>query len=46
MPEFNYLAVDGKGKTLDANIEAGNLKDARSQLRREGFTLIKIQPVE
>ena len=43
MPEFNYLAVNAKGKTLQGNIEAGTLKDARSNLRQEGLTLLKIQ---
>ena len=43
MPEFNYLAVNAKGKTLQGNIEAGTLKDARRNLRQEGLTLLKIQ---
>lgn len=43
MPEFSYLAVDAKGKTTQGIIEAGTLKDARSSLRQEGLTLLKIQ---
>ncbi|MDB4331392.1 type II secretion system F family protein, partial [bacterium] len=43
MPEFNYLAVNSKGKTIQGNLEADNLKDARSTLREEGLTPLKLQ---
>ncbi len=43
MPEFNYLAVNSKGKTIQGNLEADNLKDARSTLRDEGLTPLKLQ---
>ncbi len=43
MPEFNYLAVNSKGKTIQGNLEADNLKDARSTLRKDGLTPLKLQ---
>ena len=46
MPDFNYLAVNPKGKTLSGNFSANSLKDARGELRGKGLTLLKIEQVQ
>ena len=43
MPEFNYLGVNSKGKTLSGNVVADNLKEARQNLRSNGLTPLKLE---
>ena len=42
MPEFSYLGVNSKGKTLSGNVVAGSLKEARKDLRSKGLTPLKL----
>lgn len=43
MPEFNYLGVNSKGKTLSGNVVADSLKEARQNLRSNGLTPLKLE---
>lgn len=43
MPDFRYLGVDGRGKTLSGNLSADDLKQARSDLRKKGLTPLKLE---
>ena len=43
MPEFNYLGVNSKGKTLSGNVVADSLKEAMQILRSNGFTPLKLE---
>lgn len=42
MAQFLYEAVDANGKTQKSNIEAETVEKARSMLRNDGLTVIKI----
>lgn len=42
MAQFSYEAVDATGKTKKSNIEAETVDKARSMLRNDGLTVIKI----
>ena len=42
MAQFSYEAVGLDGKTKKGNIEADSLEKARSLLRNDGMTVVKI----
>lgn len=43
MAEFIYQAIDKAGKTKKGNIQADNIDKARSQLKFEGMTVLKLE---
>lgn len=42
MASFTYEAIDKKGKTKKANIEAETIEKAKSMLKSEGYTVLSI----
>ena len=42
MAEFTYQVIDKNGKTKKGNIEADSLERAKSMLKADGSTIIKI----
>lgn len=42
MAQFTYEAIDKDGKTKKGNVEADSVERARSQLRTEGLTVLKV----
>ena len=42
MPSYSYTAIGGNGKTVKDSLEATSLEQAKSSLRRAGYTIIEI----
>ena len=42
MAEFNFTAINPKGKTISGEVSAKDLKDARSSLRSQKLTVVKL----
>lgn len=42
MPSYSYTAIGGNGKTVKDSLEASSLEQAKSSLRRAGYTIIEI----
>ena len=43
MAEFDYIAIDKKGKTRSGSISAGDSKNARRKVMQQGLTVLKIK---
>ena len=44
MADFNYVAVNQQGKTLSGELSAKDLKSARSSLKKQRLTPLKVSP--
>ena len=42
MAEFNFTAINPKGKTISGEVSAKDLKDARASLRSQKLTVVKL----
>ena len=43
MADFDYIAIDKKGKTRSGSISAGDSKNARRKVMQQGLTVLKIK---
>ncbi|SVD06022.1 uncharacterized protein METZ01_LOCUS358876, partial [marine metagenome] len=43
MPTFHYVAIDSRGRTIPGELDADDLREARSHLRGKGLTPVEVK---